>query len=86
MTIREFLLKHLTDNGLWPDEAETVVQGYEQDEKSMEGRWSDDIEGYPKVMWAALIVCVNGRAVRWIEANKPLHWAKPMFTGEADGL
>ena len=93
MTIREFLLKNLTDNGLWPDEAEAVLAQYiensiELDAKGvdcgpMRDRWNDDLEGYPDAMKAVLALGTHTEAVKWIDANKPKHWARLMFTGEA---
>lgn len=52
--------------------------------ESMDGgrRWRDDIEGYPKPFWAVMMLTLNRRAVEYIDANKPMHWARPMFAGE----
>lgn len=85
MTIREFLLKHLTDNGLFDTQAESVLGelSKEQGMTDMGHRWHDDIEGYPKPMKAVLILRANSTTVEWIDKNIPLHWARPMFSGEA---
>ncbi len=85
MTIEQFSIKHLTDNGLWPQEAIAVVYTAKKAmEAEMDGqrRWNDDIEGYPKPFWGVMMLTLNRRAVEYIDANKPMHFARPMFTGE----
>lgn len=81
MTMQQWAEKYLTDNGLWPDEAEAVVEAAkaEKANESMERRWNDDIEGYPKQLLAVLTMPLRAEAVRWIDANKPQHFARMMF-------
>ena len=84
MTIREWAEKQLTDRGLWPDEASAVVDAYAEGEESMAHRWNDATEGYPVSLFAVLLLCLSDEAVRWIDANKPKHFARGMFTNEEE--
>ena len=81
MTIKECVTKHLTDRGLWPAEAESVIAQYVEGMagESMKQRMNDDIEGYPKQLLSVVLVGVCSEAVVWIDANKPEHFARPMF-------
>lgn len=47
--------------------------------EAMQGRWDDDIEGYPISLLSALWISVKDCVLEWIEANKPLAWYKPLF-------
>lgn len=83
MTIRETLHKYLTDRGLWPQEADAVIDAYRDHDTTpddMTRRMNDDTEGYPPQMMPVLIMCVKAEAVRWIDANKPKHFARAAFT------
>jgi hypothetical protein len=85
MTISEFVTKHLTDKGLWPDEATTVIvlmkerSGLEEDR-----RWRDDLSGYPEAFKAVLMITANSCALQYIDEQKPQHWARPMFLSESE--
>ncbi len=81
MTIRETLHKYLTDHGLWDKEAELVIDAYRKSEMCFdEGRrLNDSIEGYPSKLLAILIKVVRHEAVKWIDAYKPKHFARPLF-------
>ena len=87
MTIHETLHKYLTDNGLWPKEAEAVIVNYCVDETTpsdMGRRMGDYAEDYPPQFIAVLIMALWAEAVRWIDTNKPKHIFRPMFTGELE--
>ena len=82
MTIREKPAEHLTDNGLWPAEAEEVINAYRDGDaypEDQRGRFEDAVEGYPSQMLAVMIVAVRAESVRWIDANQPEHFARMMF-------
>ena len=83
-TIRDKLAKHLTDHGLWPKEAEEVINAYRDGPACPEDqrRRFEDAEGYPSQLLAVMIYAVRSEAVRWIDANKPKHFARPMFVDE----
>jgi hypothetical protein len=80
MTIEAWAIKHLTDNGMFPQEAGAVIAAVKtQMGDVMACRWSDDAEGYPGYLLAVLVLALNSNAVEWIDANKPKHWARMVF-------
>ncbi len=81
-TLRDKLAKYLTDHGLWPKEAEEVIDTYRDSEAYPEDqrwRFEDVAEGYPPQVLSVMILAVRSEAVRWIDANKPKHFARLMF-------
>ena len=82
MTIREKLYEHLTKNGLWPHEANSIIETYRDSEQSMTTRMSDKITDYPQSFLAVLFLSIDHEAIKWIDANKPQHFARPMFSHE----
>ena len=87
MTIRETLAKYLVDNGLWPQEAELVIDAYRDNEMTPEDmgrRLNDDTEGYPPQLMPLLLLAIRHEAVEWIDANKPLHFARLMLAEDTE--
>lgn len=89
MTWREWIMKYLTDNGLWSQEAEAVFERYiAVPGEDMQRRLNDKIDGYPPQMQAqmqaVLLFGLQDTALEWIDANKPRHWARPMFLSEKE--
>ena len=80
MTIKEYLTEYMTNHGLFPDEADKVIDVYKAREDSMSQRMGDKIEGYPPEFPSVLLVTIRRDVVDWIDANKPKHWARGMFT------
>lgn len=83
MTIREQLEKHLTDSGLFETQAKAVIDALIADDELtgsvMKDRWHEDVSLYPPQMLAVLTQSANAKALEWIDANKPQHWARGMF-------
>lgn len=85
MTLKEWCIKQLTDRGLWDHEAEKVFEKYcASADDDLNRRWHDQISGYPKEMLAVILLGMKREALKWIEENKPNHFAKTMFTGELE--
>ena len=80
-TVREKFLKLLHDHGLFEDEAKGVLELYENSPlgEPMKGRMNDKVDNYPQPLIVATWMGVSASAVEWIDKNKPLHWARPMF-------
>ena len=80
MTFEVFARKYLVDNGLRPDEADAVIVAAKanDDLRRANFRWSDPAEEVPALR-AVFTLTLNDIATEWIDANKPLHWARPMF-------
>lgn len=85
MTFTQYLTDHLTNHGLWPNEAGAVIDQWLETPpgEPMQGRMSDHTQGYPDAMMAVLMLSINSAAVQWIDANKPKHFARPMFVPES---
>ncbi len=57
MTFTDYLQKHLTDNGLFPEEAQTVIAQWLETPggEPMQHRMNDDMEGYPAALKAGVV-------------------------------
>jgi len=85
-SIYNTLRTKLYDNGLFENQADAVLENLMKSEaqEPMKGRWNDSVEGYPKVLLVMGWIAAQDEAVKWIDANLPQHWARPMFTREPD--
>ena len=83
MSVREYIHKWLTDRGLWPDEATVVVESTMKQEACDQVKWNDSAECYPPQLLAVLALSARELAVKYIDENKPKHFARPMFAVEA---
>jgi pyruvate carboxylase len=81
MTFRDKMQQMLVEHGLWPEEASQVMEQCVADKmlESMQGRWGDDVSGYPTQMSTIVWMSVKAIAVKWIESNKPMHFAKAIL-------
>ncbi len=82
MTFQQHFLAWLQENGLSPAAAQTVIERalVHSMFDSMADRWDDSVEGYPSVLLATLTISMKAVVVEWMEAEKPQHWAKTLFT------
>jgi len=83
MTIRELLVNHLENNGLFESDAKTIIADLEAHPacKTMNGRWDHGATEYPDPLLRMLVSLADEQAVKWIDATCPNHWARPMFAG-----
>lgn len=80
MTVREALEQELTDHGLWPKEATTIVEEFSQQPEQKGVSFSTDPStGYPAPLLAVLKASVKRAALDWLKANKPQHFAIHML-------
>lgn len=82
MTIQEHLHTYLTSNGLWPKEADAVMEAFKAQPEIKDVKLNDvvgDPLGYPKSMLAVLQLSVKRTAAEWLATNKPMHFARAMF-------
>ena len=82
MTFEERLNELLVEHGMWPGQAQAIVDRVKAAKRneSMEGRWDDQIEDYPPQMLAVLWMSVRTEALVYIDENCPQAWFRPMFT------
>ena len=81
MTLQEKAVKMLVDHGMWEKEAIAIIESYlnSQYGKAMKGRMNDDESGYPPNFFIPVWMGVKRVALEWINANKPMHFARAMF-------
>lgn len=83
-TLRENLEQRFCENGLWPDEAKAVLDLFVEELKETEPYMHENIgrrqaDEYPAALSTLLYLRAKKHAVRYIDENKPQHWARPMF-------
>jgi hypothetical protein len=80
------LRTELYNNGLFEQEADAILSSLvSQQDHPMFARWNDTATGYPAEMLGLLWMDAKASALEWIDKNKPLHWARPMFTPDVEG-
>ncbi len=79
-TIKTYLEEQCVQHGLWPSEATAVVAAQYNDlDDATKRLWNHNASEYPLPMLAVLFMGTKRHAVAYIDKNKPLHWARPMF-------
>jgi len=81
MTMREKMIALLEQNGMFTNQAESVMKIAESAEEltGMERRWNDDVCEYPAPLLAVTWMSVRSIAREWIEKECPKAWFLPMF-------
>ena len=81
MTIEDKIMEMLVEHGMWDNQAVAVMEMMKADEvnESMAHRWNDNVEDYPLSMLAILWMKAKGTALKYIDANCPEAWFRPMF-------
>lgn len=83
MKIKERLEQLCTQHMLSPKEAEKVVAAQkETQDDEIKRRWEDQIEGYPIEFLATLWLGTKQEALAYFDSEKPMHFARPMFTDQ----
>lgn len=78
-TIRQFLSKELSKNGLFDNEAEKVLLVFKEQPQAISIRLDDDIDVYPRFMLPVLVMSIHNAALNWMDKECPEHWARPIF-------
>lgn len=87
MTFEQKIRELLSEYGLWPEQhIDAVVKRAKESPMNdgMEGRWGDDMEGYPPTILSILWLAVKTITVEYIDEVMPQAWFRPMFAGEAE--
>jgi hypothetical protein len=70
----------LVQHGLFPQQADGVLDLVVADKDNPTNEVMDrHAEGYPPQVFAAGWLYIRDAALKWIDANCPQHWARPMF-------
>lgn len=81
MNFDNYFQNYLQERGFFADNAKTVMQTVKaaKENKSMVGRWGDDMSGYPHQIVIGLSLSVRDYALIWIDENCPEAWYRPVF-------
>ncbi len=88
MNIFDTLKKNLEDNGVLGTQADAIMAIAYNDESfsNLNGRWSDDADGYPPGFINILFGILRPIAYKWICENAPHAWFRPIFSPGIVGL
>jgi hypothetical protein len=81
MTFKEAMINELTSRGMFPSQAEEVIEKQIKESKDdcVKSLWNKDVSGYPDSMKNIMWMGVKKSAYEWIEVNAPEAWFRPMF-------
>ncbi len=81
MTFRQWATQYCSDRGMFDDDANAVVELLIVDPKSnsMQGRWDQDMTGYPPQMLIVTVIALKSVAMKYIEEKIPMAWYKDAF-------
>ena len=85
MTFNEYVVKFCIDRGMWPDQAEKVLENMQSTTGGFDNlRWQDDIEGYPNSLFLVLNPKICGEALKVIDETMPNAFFRPLFAEHCD--
>lgn len=83
MTVKEKLEGMLIQNGMFESQAKEVMELSIPELNTLLGDYKITFNTlaseYPNVIYDILFLSIKPIALKWIEANKPEAWFKPMF-------
>ena len=79
LTIRGQLQKKLYEIGMFPEQTSEVLDDMEINMPEMKGRWTEGFAYYPEPMRLVLLLTAKSYALKWVDANLPLAWYKPLL-------
>ena len=78
-TLRDQLVLFLVSNGLWPDEANAVMDIVVAEKPHEEVKFNSAVGDYPEQLVALLKMASARTAVAWIDEHKPEHFARKIL-------
>lgn len=81
MTYKEKIKQMLSEQGMFDEDAEAVVEMVIKDDcnVAMKNRWNDDISNYPSTTRSVLWDSVCRIALEYIDKNCPKAWFRSAF-------
>jgi hypothetical protein len=82
MTFNEYVVKFCIDRGMWPDQAEKVLENMRQTQATIgfdDLRWQDHIEGYPSMLMIGFGLNIKTAALKFIDETMPQAFFRPLF-------
>lgn len=80
MTVENHIKTELINHGLWPNEAEIVIESLKEDLQKVIVKWSDDCSAYPPVLINTLFSLSKVKAIEYIDKNAPNHFARNLLS------
>lgn len=78
-TLRDQLVLRLVNSGLWPDEANEIMDIISADPAHNDVKFSSAVGDYPPQLVAVLWLITEQTAIVWIDKNKPQHFARAIL-------
>lgn len=84
MTFTQWMHDRLSKSGMFDNQVDAVIDLVKTapENKAMTQRWNDSIQDYPAPMINVLWVSVKRQALKYIDAECPQAWFRPLFTNE----
>jgi len=81
MTIEEWLVNQLYENGFSRDAAKSIMPAIKSDPLNdvLSDRWEHQIEDYPNNLKSLFWRCAKKHALDWIKANNPQAIYRPIY-------
>lgn len=83
MTVKDKLKEMLTSRGMFDTQADNVLQeaipNIEALTPDYKISWDDSAAAYPAPLYAVMWLPLRDAALKWIDANLPQAWFRPMF-------
>ena len=80
MTVENHIKTELVNHGLWPNEAEIVIESLKQDLQKITIKWNDDCSGYPPFFITNIFSMAKVKAIEYIDKNAPNHFARNLLS------
>ncbi len=89
MNFYDAMIARLTENGMFDTQAKAVMELVVNDQEhfaSMQGRWGDQVDGYPQGLVNTVFALIRPVAFKWISEHAPKAWFRVAFAPGIEGL
>lgn len=70
-TMQKFAEGYLTDLGVWPEDANTIVEDIKNEPGMKSIRWGSDVTTYSPIVLPVLRATLKYVGLKWIKENMP---------------
>ena len=79
MSFYNYYLDELTKRGLFKEQAEQILERCIQKKDSMQDRWDEPIDSYPRSVLTTIWLNIKDEALDFIKETCPEAWFRPIF-------
>jgi hypothetical protein len=79
MTIQQRLIDFLTHRGMFEAQANAVWVQFATEHSEDESRFREPWDSYDATMQSLWLIAIRQAGLKWIDANLPRAWFRPMF-------